>query len=179
MAPFIAALLKGGLSLVANAALTQGKDWVEEKTGVKLSPELTSDQLLQLKQFELENEKELQQIKLQNNQIDAELEKALLADGQSARLMQTAALGQDDLLSKRFVYYFALGWSTFAVIYISAITFLPIPDGNTRFADTILGFLLGTIIASLINFFYGSSRMSKVKDDTLQQLLAKFTDGAK
>lgn len=41
---FAAALLKIGAPLLANAALAKGKEWVEEKTGVKLdSPDLTPE----------------------------------------------------------------------------------------------------------------------------------------
>jgi hypothetical protein len=36
-----------------------------------------------------------------------------------------------------------------------------------RFADTILGFLLGTVVATIINFFLGSSAGSKEKTETL------------
>jgi multisubunit Na+/H+ antiporter MnhE subunit len=51
--------------------------------------------------------------------------------------------------------------------YIFAITFYAIPADSVRFADTILGFLLGTVIAVLIQFFYGSSAGSSKKTDML------------
>ena len=92
------------------------------------------------------------------------------ADRADARAMQTAALAQDDLFSKRFVYLFAGAWSVFAMLYILLITVWDIPADNQRFADTILGFLLGTVIASLMQFFYGSSRGSQGKDTTLTAL---------
>lgn len=41
--------------------------------------------------------------------------------------------------------------------YIIAITWLPIPEDNQRFADTCLGFILGSLLATVINFFFGSS----------------------
>lgn len=86
-----------------------------------------------------------------------ELEELSLKNTQSARDMQHVALQQDDKFSKRFIYYFAGFWSLFAVIYIACITFIDIPETSTRFADTILGFLLGTVVATIVNFFYGSS----------------------
>ncbi len=73
-----------------------------------------------------------------------------------------------------FAQRFAAGWSLFAGVYILAITFVPIPKENIRFADTILGFVLGTLIATLINFFFGSSRMRKAQDDTMHELMAKI-----
>jgi len=97
-----------------------------------------------------------------------ELEEALLAnehelevmaykDRADARKMQVAALQSDDKFAKRFVYYFAIAWSAFAFVYIYMITFTVIPENNQRFADIILGFLLGTVLAGMFAFFYGSS----------------------
>jgi hypothetical protein len=81
--------------------------------------------------------------------------------------MQVAALNQDDKFSKRFVMYLATFWSLTAVAYIFLITFTNIPEINIRFADTILGFLLGTVVATILNFFLGSSAGSKEKTEAL------------
>lgn len=93
------------------------------------------------------------------------------ADRANARAMQQAALAQEDLFSKRFIYLFAAAWSVFAMGYLLLITLVDIPEGNQRFADTILGFLLGTIIAAIVQFFFGSSRSSQSKDSTLHALV--------
>lgn len=63
--------------------------------------------------------------------------------------------------------FFAIGWSVFSAGYLTAITFLPIPEENLRFADMFSGFLLGTVISSLIQYRYGSSVSSRVKDETI------------
>jgi hypothetical protein len=39
-----------------------------------------------------------------------------------------------------------------------------------RFADTILGFLLGSVVATIINFYFGSSAGSKAKTEELNTL---------
>ncbi|EGZ6890222.1 hypothetical protein DDN52_16490 [Vibrio cholerae] len=85
------------------------------------------------------------------------LEELAYKDRADARAMQVAALQGNDTLSKRFVYYFAIGWSLFAFLYLGFITFGDIPEANIRFADTVLGFLLGTVLAGMFGFFYGSS----------------------
>lgn len=103
-------------------------------------------------------------------QLALEETKSYLADGQNARAMQVAALGQDDPLPKRFVYYLATGWSCFAAVYIFWITFADIPPHNVRFADTILGFLLGTVIAMILQFFFGSSQGSVKSAQALRDL---------
>ena len=105
-------------------------------------------------------------------QLDFEYTKLEQADRASAREMQMAALAQSDVFSKRFVYYLATFWSVFAVAYILVITLVDIPEKNIRFADTILGFILGTVIATILNFFYGSSRSSQEKTDKLANIAA-------
>ena len=41
----------------------------------------------------------------------------------SARARQSTALQQQDTFSKRFAYYFAAGWSAFAVVFFFGIMF--------------------------------------------------------
>lgn len=101
---------------------------------------------------------------------DTDLEKAYLADVQSARTMQMAALAQDDLFSKRFVYYFAAAWSLFSMIYFMAVTFWPPSAAGQRIADTILGVLIASVIGVMFAYFYGTTRASKAKDDTISRL---------
>jgi hypothetical protein len=90
-------------------------------------------------------------------EIELELARLSQKNTDGARIMQEAALQQADIFSKRFVYYLSAFWSLFAVVYILWITFASIPEENVRFADTILGFLLGTVVSTIINFFLGSS----------------------
>ena len=97
-------------------------------------------------------------------QIDLETLKVQHANTSDARAMQVAALNQSDVFSKRFTMYLTTFWSVCAAIYIGFITFSVIPDTNVRFADTILGFILGTVIATMLNFWFGSSIGSKEKD---------------
>jgi len=106
---------------------------------------------------------------LKKEQLKLEREKAYLQDLKSARQMQTEALKQDDTFSKRFIYYFAILWTIIGASYIIGITFFEIPDKNIRFADTTLGFILGTIISQIIAFFYGSSLGSKSKEEVLKK----------
>lgn len=91
-------------------------------------------------------------------------------DRSNARAMQVAALSQEDTFSKRFVYYFAAAWSLFAMGYLLLITLYAIPESAQRYADTTLGFLLGTIIATIVAYFFGSSRASAGKDQNISAL---------
>jgi len=88
-----------------------------------------------------------------------------LENTKDARAMQVAALQQDDVFSKRFVYYLASFWSVIGATYLFLATFTEVV--NPKMADTVLGFLLGTIVATIINYFFGSSQGSKDKSKEL------------
>ena len=105
---------------------------------------------LDLKQFELEN-----------------------ADRDSARHMQEVALQQDDKFAKHFIYWFAWFWRVGSMAYFFAITFGQVPASGKDFGNIILGFLLGTAVATIISFFYGSSKSSKDKTETMSRELLK------
>lgn len=94
---------------------------------------------------------------------ESEIEKARLADVGNARAMQIAALGQDDLFSKRFVYFFAAGWSLFAMAYFAGVTFGTVTEDGRRVADTILGVLISSVLGSMMAYFYGSTKGSAEK----------------
>lgn len=106
--------------------------------------------------------------KLEYFKLHSEYEKELYAleidDRKDARSMQEEALKQQDPFSKRFIYYFSIFWSWFSAAYLAGITFVEIPKENIRVVDTVLGFILGTAIAAMFSFFYGSS----IPRDTLK-----------
>jgi hypothetical protein len=66
--------------------------------------------------------------------------------------------------NEKFLRRLAILWSLFSIFYLTGITFFDIPPENVRFVDTVIGFLLGTIVSSIIQFFFGSSLGSKEKD---------------
>jgi hypothetical protein len=125
---------------------------------------------IESKELTAEDKQKILNSQIEIMKIDFEKLKLDYQNTNDARDMQKVALQQDDIFSKRFVYYLASFWSFVCVIYIFFITFGNIPSDNIRFADTILGFLLGTIIATIINFFLGSSKGSADKQDFINQL---------
>ena len=68
------------------------------------------------------------------------------------------------MTDKKPIFYFAIGVSTLCFVYFFCITFLPVPETGQKYADIILGFLIGTAFASILNFYWGSSDGSKDKD---------------
>lgn len=149
----ISSLVASNLPRVAQAVADKGLEYVEDKLGLKLEPTMTPEKVAEV------------QLAAQKHE-EFKIEQAY-KDTADARDMQKVALQQSDLFSKRFVYYLAIFWSVFTAAFITAITFAGIPPESVRFADTILGFLLGTIVATIMNFFFGSSQSSKDKTQEL------------
>jgi len=157
MLPIIASIVSGlisnGLPKVADAVIEKGVDYVQDKLGVELKPEgeMKPDDVARLKEAAMKHEEFMAEMDLKNMQ--------------GAREMQLKAMDSDDPLVRRFVYFFISFWSILCSIYIGFITFGDIPEANIRFADTILGFVLGTMVASMFQFLLGSSLGSRKKDE--------------
>lgn len=97
MLPIVGALLENGLSLLGNAVLAKGKDWVEQKTGVKLGENLAPEQVVALKQAEMQHEEELLKIRLEDNKLNAEIFKV---ETQAVTDRWKADMASDSWLSK-------------------------------------------------------------------------------
>lgn len=153
IASIVSNLISNGLPKVADAVIEKGVDAVEQKLGIKLKPEgeATPEDNAKLKEAAMKHEEFMAEIDLKNMQ--------------GARDMQLKAMDSDDPLVRRFVYYFIGFWSILSSLYIGFITFGQIPADNIRFADTILGFVLGTMVASMFQFLLGSSIGSRKKDE--------------
>lgn len=153
VANIVSSLIAANLPKVAQVVTDKGVSYVEEKLGVKLEPDMSPEKLAAVKEAAMKHEEFMfeQEVK----------------DRNSAREMQQAALAQGDSESKNFVYRFAWFWSVVSALYFFCVTFLTMPEGSRDFANIILGFLLGTAIASIFNFFYGSSKSSSDKTQAM------------
>jgi hypothetical protein len=126
----------------------------------KLGVENTVEAVTQAVQADPEAAQKLAEIDLKQFEAEAR-------DRDSARQMQTVALQQEDKFAKHFIYWYAWFWSVGTTVYFFSVTFLTMPDGGRDFANIILGFLLGTAVATIISFFYGSSKSSKDKTEAM------------
>jgi hypothetical protein len=152
VASIVSGLISNGLPKVADAVMEKGVDYVQQKLGIELKPEgqMDANDVAKLKEAAMKHEEFMAEIDLKNMQ--------------GARDMQLKAMESEDPLVRRFVYYFIGFWSILSATYIGFITFGAIPEDNIRFADTILGFVLGTMVASMFQFLLGSSIGSRNKD---------------
>jgi hypothetical protein len=156
MLPIIASIVSGlisnGLPKVADAVIEKGVDYVQDKMGIQLKPEGEA------------TKEDYAKIQAEANKHEEFMAENDLKNMQGARAMQEKAMDSDDPLVRRFVYFFIGFWSVLSASYIGFITFGEIPESNIRFADTILGFVLGTMVASMFQFLLGSSLGSRNKD---------------
>jgi len=59
---------------------------------------------------------------------------------------------------RRFLAFFALLIVVVGMAFVFAVTFAHVPKDNQQYASTALGFILGTLLAAPIGFFYGASK---------------------
>jgi hypothetical protein len=152
IASIVSGLIQNNMHKVADAVMDKGVDYVEEKMGIKLKPEgeATKEDYAKWNAEAAKHEEFMAEMDLKNME--------------GARNMQLTAMQSEDPLVRRFAYYFMGSWSLFAMVVIPCLIWVPIPEGQMRFADAFQGFLLGTIVAGMFQFLLGSSLGSRNKD---------------
>lgn len=165
---FLAPLLGQGLNLLANAAMAKGKEWVEEKTGVKLEPNMSDKDLLALRQYEMDHEEELLRIRLEHNKLDLQAFELEVKDRDSAR--------------ERDAWYVRMGQHNYradlmfllAVCMIAALVYIVWQDpAINEYVKGIFTLVLGRFLGyldNIYNFEFGTTRGSKNKDETIKNL---------
>ena len=153
VAGIVANLINNGMHSVADQVIEKGVDAVQEKLGMELKPEGEATP---------EYNAKLSAEAMKHEEFMAELDEK---SRQRATDMQMQAMKSDDPFVRRFLYYFIMLWSAFSVIFIPCLIWMPIPENNIRFADTILGYILGTVVTGMFAFLLGSSQGSRMKDE--------------
>ena len=174
MIPLVTALLGKGLNLVANAVMAKGQSWVENKLGVELKPDMTSEDFTKLKIAEMEHEEELLKLKLENNKLDLQELDMRLKDTDSARKreMEIATSEKAPLLNKIVTPVLALGVVALTFILFGFLMFDTSPVEPSR--KDILVYVLGALTAistQVISYYFGSSIGSKDKSAQLDKVL--------
>lgn len=170
MVPIIAAMLASVGGILAEKGLAflkdifvgmtdQGavmaKEFIKEKTGVDITSKeeltaLSTEDADKVRNTILDHMDTLLDLRIKYRQQD-------LDNTVSARNMNVdmARMGKKGFMS--FTNFLALILILFMVIFFPCMVFLNIPTANVRFADTILGFMLGSVVGVVVNFYFGSS----------------------
>lgn len=174
LAAILKPLLANGLGLVANAVMAKGKDYVEQKLGVELKPDMTADEIIRLKTAEMEHEEELLKLKLEENKLGLQELELFLKDTNSAREreVQIVTSSQAPLLNKIVTPVLALTLLTLTFILFGFVMFDNNPVEPTR--KDILIYILGVLSAlstQITSYYFGSSQGSKDKGDQLKEIM--------
>ena len=168
MVPIIAGLVSmladKGLDLISSAidgGADKAKEYIEDKTGIKLDKNLTDEQVAELKKFEMTNKLELEKLALANKQEDnrhAEKKTEIItADKSNARnreieVVQTT--GKKDntvtILAGVIVIGFFAG--------LISLVFVHLDKGSGTYE--LLYMMFGALIAkfgTVIDYFFGAS----------------------
>ena len=168
MVPIIAGLVSmladKGLDLISSAidgGADKAKEYIEDKTGIKLDKELTDEQVAELKKFEMTNKIELEKLALANKQEDnrhAEKKtEIIIADRSNARnreLEVVKTTGKKDntitILAGVIVIGFFAG--------LISLVFVHLDKGSGTYE--LLYMMFGALIAkfgTVIDYFFGAS----------------------
>lgn len=174
MMPIIQSLLGNGLSLVANAVMAKGQAFVEDKLGVKLTPNMPPEQVAELKIKEMEHEEELIRLRIEENKLDLQELGMRLGDVGSARNRETQIATSKDapLLNKIVTPLLALGilFLTFTLFAFVMFDDSPVDSSRKDILIYILG-VLSAISTQIVSYYFGSSQGSKDKSDQLKEAL--------
>ena len=174
MMPIIQTLISNGLGLVANALVAKGKDWVEQKTGVKLQPDMPPEEMAKLQMAQMEHEEELMRLKIEENKLGLQELDMRIKDVGSARDREVEIATSKDapLLNKIVTPLLALGilFLTFTLFGFVMFDDSPVDSSRKDVLIYILG-VLSAISTQIVSYYFGSSQGSKDKSDQLKEAL--------
>ena len=168
MIPIVAGLVSmladKGLDLISSAidgGADKAKEYIEDKTGIKLDKNLTDEQVAELKKFEMTNKLELEKLALANKQEDnrhAEKKTEIItADKSNARNREIEVVkvtGKKDntvtILAGVIVIGFFAG--------LISLVFVHLDKGSGTYE--LLYMMFGALIAkfgTVIDYFFGAS----------------------
>ena len=159
---------------VANAVMAKGKDWVEQKTGVKLQPDMPPEEMAKLQMAQMEHEEELMRLKIEENKLGLQELDMRIKDVGSARDREVEIATSKDapLLNKIVTPLLALGilFLTFMLFAFVMFDVSPVDASRKDILIYILG-VLSAISTQIVSYYFGSSQGSKDKSDQLKEAL--------
>ena len=77
-----------------------------------------------------------------------------------------------------FLNFFAWWVSTATFVYVGAVSFLKVPDGNKEYVNFALGFLLGTVVAQIVNWAFRTAK-SAIEEKNTEAMIKHLNRGTK
>ena len=168
MIPIIAGLVSmladKGLDLISSAidgGADKAKEYIEDKTGIKLDKNLTDEQVAELKKFEMTNKLELEKLALANKQEDnrhAEKKtEVVLGDKSNARSREVEvvkATGKRDYALITLAAVIVIGFFAGLV----SLVFVTLDKGSGTYE--LLYMMFGALVikfGTVVDYFFGAS----------------------
>jgi len=172
--PIIQPLLSNGLNLVANAVMAKGKKVVEEKLGVELKPDMSSEDLAKIQIAQMEHEEELLKLRLEEDKLDLAELQARLKDTNDAREREVQIANSDKapLINKIVTPVLALSILLLTFVLFGVVMFddTPVEASRKDILIYVLG-VLSAIASQIVSYYFGSSQSSKDKTDALKEAI--------
>ena len=151
-----------------------GKDYVENKLGVELKPDMSPEEIIRLKSAEMEHEEELLRLKIEDNKLDLQELDLYLKDTDSAREreVQISTSEKAPLLNKIVTPVLALSILLLTFVLFGVVMFddTPVEASRKDILIYILG-VLSAIASQIVSYYFGSSVGSKDKTDALKEAI--------
>jgi hypothetical protein len=164
MLPIVAALINAGLPILGQAVLNKGKEVIEEKLGVKI-PEIAQLQdpnvVQMMRQLEIQHEEFLLSQALEHRKLDIAEFKEEVADRQSARGREIELEKESDR-----PWWWPSFLDSLTLVVVIGGAYLLVVESFT----TDLRMVIVAQISSVLAYYYGTTRNSRNKDDTIQTL---------
>lgn len=173
--PLLSTLASNGLSVLVNAITAKGKEFVEDKIGMKIpddASKLTPELLVELKKAEMLHEDALVQAALETKKVELAEDKLGVDNTSNARDMNKSIQESANAayIAKVAPYYldFLIVGATLAIA--AMLFFVGVPVANEKLAYMALGSLI-TMCGTVLNFHRGTSASSQRKDATISTLI--------
>ena len=161
MIPIVSALLQNGLSLLGNAVLAKGKDWVEEKTGVKLDQPLSAEDTLKLRQYEMDHEEELLRLRIEEKKLGIDelqvMVQAMNSENNNVTDRWKADMTSDSWLSKN------IRPGTLIYILSAYVLFALLDGAGYKISETYIT-LLGQWGLIVMTAYFGGRSVEKIME---------------
>jgi len=157
----IAPLLTQGLSLISNAVLAKGKEWVEEKTGVKIDQPLSAEDTLKLRQYEMDHEEELLRLRIEEKKLGIDelqvMVQAINNENNNVSDRWKADMTSDSWLSKN------IRPGTLIYILTAYVLFALLDGAGYRISETYIT-LLGQWGLIVMTAYFGGRSVEKIME---------------
>ena len=161
LASIISSLITNNLPNVANAVVNKGLDYVQDKLGITLEPQMTPEKIAEV-QAKAQEHEEFMVKEAHGNTADARaMNTAIQTSASSGFLAQNSAYILDFVIVAAAVI---CSWLAF---------FQGVPSENKELVYMGLG-SLWTMAGTVVNFHRGSSRGSQNKDAVIDKISARL-----